>query len=320
MSTILKALDRLEREKREPLARTLQQEVVAPAAAVVMNSSAAMRTPSLLAAVAIGLGIGVGGLGIFLASRTAAPVSAPASPVAAVQALAAPVAVSAAAAPSGATALPDGAWRIDADPGDSADPELLALGEEAEDVEAAIPVELDPEVVVTTTDGMQFVEAELPAIDPAQAARPESEPLAAVAVITPPQQAKRSEAPLAAEVALPAAAKPAAAKTPAVAKPVIAVEPVAKPKPAAESKPLLAREVRETQPRAKTPSRAQVGVLSTVWHPAGERRHAVVRTRAGGTREVREGDLVDGMLVDRIEPSRVVFSDGGMELIRRIGD
>lgn len=296
MSTILKALDRLEREKREPLARTLQQEVATPAAALAKHTRTSMRTPSLLAALAIGLGIGFGGFGLFLASRT-------------------PTASVAPALPAPEAEVGDDAWRIDAQPDEPAEHELVALGESAAADAAEDAIELDAEVVVTTTDGIEFVESEALLIDPALNARSESEDLPTVAVVAPlrsspiePQPA--AEVAAAAEIAKSIAVKPAARKR------------AAKPKPerAVEAAPELAREIPESAPQAAAPSVAQVGVVSTVWHPSGERRHAIVKTRAGETREVREGDLVDGLLVDRIEPSRVVFSDGGMELVRRVGD
>jgi hypothetical protein len=46
------------------------------------------------------------------------------------------------------------------------------------------------------------------------------------------------------------------------------------------------------------------------WHPDPDRRTAVVERPGGIELEIREGDIVDGVLVRRIEPSALEFSVG----------
>jgi hypothetical protein len=69
-------------------------------------------------------------------------------------------------------------------------------------------------------------------------------------------------------------------------------------------------------PRA-TPPR----VASTVWHPDGERRRAMVQVdgASGRAREVREGETVGSYLVLAIGPTGVVFRRDGADVTRRVG-
>ena len=88
-------------------------------------------------------------------------------------------------------------------------------------------------------------------------------------------------------------------------------------------------EGREGTPEAPPPAVAnrlrrapvpEVFVLRTVWHPDAERRVAEVEVR-GRPEAVRlhEGDAVGPLVVGRIEPSGVVFLHEQVELRRRVG-
>lgn len=65
---------------------------------------------------------------------------------------------------------------------------------------------------------------------------------------------------------------------------------------------------------------ADVSVERTSWHPKPERRSARVRVReTGEVLSLGEGDYVGGMIVEEITPSSVLFEAGGVEIRRRIG-
>lgn len=64
---------------------------------------------------------------------------------------------------------------------------------------------------------------------------------------------------------------------------------------------------------------AEVDVERTQWHPLPDRRRAWIVVGSGETRSVVEGDVVEGMIVSKIEPSGVVFERNGESLRRAIG-
>jgi hypothetical protein len=121
----------------------------------------------------------------------------------------------------------------------------------------------------------------------------------------PPKPGTRRPAvPEAAEEVQLASAAPAA-KPPATPR----AEPQPKPAPrAAEPEPIL---------RSPVPN---VYVARTIWHPLAERRIAVVELdgRAEAL-ELHEGDAVGPLVVGKIEPSGVFFVHDGVELRRRVG-
>jgi outer membrane biosynthesis protein TonB len=73
---------------------------------------------------------------------------------------------------------------------------------------------------------------------------------------------------------------------------------------------------------AASPERAPaVRVERTLWHPTPEKRGALVRVAANGEqRELREGDSVDGLVVQEIRPSGVIFLRDGREWRRGVGE
>jgi hypothetical protein len=64
---------------------------------------------------------------------------------------------------------------------------------------------------------------------------------------------------------------------------------------------------------------AEVTVLRTIWHPSADRRIAQLRLEGEpASREVREGDFVEGYEIVEIKLSGVVFTRGGVTLERRV--
>ncbi|MBW2267079.1 MAG: hypothetical protein JRH16_00785 [Deltaproteobacteria bacterium] len=83
-----------------------------------------------------------------------------------------------------------------------------------------------------------------------------------------------------------------------------------------------ASETSAAPPPAASTARAAVPVLlvaRTSWHPTALRRSATVQLDAGEALEVHEGDAVGPLVVSRIEPSSVVFLHEGVEIRRRVG-
>jgi len=84
------------------------------------------------------------------------------------------------------------------------------------------------------------------------------------------------------------------------------------------SKP-LSHHPKAAHPHA-TAQAQEVVVTRTVWHPSAERRVALVRGAGDSQeREVHEGESVGSLEVLRIEPSDVVFLRDGVEIRQRVG-
>ncbi len=65
----------------------------------------------------------------------------------------------------------------------------------------------------------------------------------------------------------------------------------------------------------------EVSVIRTVWHPVAERR--VAHLAVGSDQEIvrlHEGDAYSGMVVAEISPSGVTFERGGVRISRRVGE
>ena len=62
-----------------------------------------------------------------------------------------------------------------------------------------------------------------------------------------------------------------------------------------------------------------IRVDRTWWHPMPERREAQLRLDAGSPQRLKEGDSVGGAVVTRIEPSGVVFTRNDREFRRLVG-
>jgi len=97
--------------------------------------------------------------------------------------------------------------------------------------------------------------------------------------------------------------------------------PTAKPPapPRAEPKPKPAPRAAAPEPILRSPV-PNVYVARTIWHPMAERRVAVVELEGSDeTLELHEGDAVGPLVVGKIEPSGVFFVHDGIELRRRVG-
>ena len=82
------------------------------------------------------------------------------------------------------------------------------------------------------------------------------------------------------------------------------------PEPAGTREPALSAEAEEPQ------SFPSLVLESVVWHPSSSRRRATLVLDGARAEDVREGDIVSGVAVDRIEPGFVSFRIG--ETLRRV--
>jgi hypothetical protein len=134
-----------------------------------------------------------------------------------------------------------------------------------------------------------------------------------------PPERTRSTGTVSARVAAAAATEPAPAQeTP----PRPAAHPqttkTASPPPTA-SKPATGSAVEPDHQvvlRAKLPD---LRVRSTIWHPQGSRRVAMVEVDAGGVIELSEGDVVGPLVVESIKPGGVVFGHDGVSVLHKVG-
>ena len=120
---------------------------------------------------------------------------------------------------------------------------------------------------------------------------------------------------------LAAAANDAAANTPAPPPPA----PTATPKPSAPPKPREPIARKDAEPELRAAPRAadvpaatrsafpDVRVESIRWHPVAERRVASLRFELQDAPEAREGDIVAGVLVYRIDPGSVELRVGSAQ-------
>jgi hypothetical protein len=96
-------------------------------------------------------------------------------------------------------------------------------------------------------------------------------------------------------------------------------EPKLKPEPAAEAPPKPAPPAAKPEPILRSPVPG-VYVERTIWHPDASQRLAVVELEGQDEAlELREGDVVGPLVVGKIEPSGVFFYHDGIELRRRVG-
>lgn len=317
MSTILKALRRLEEEKaRGVTSRPLREDV---ASGPVERPR--RRLPWLpLAAMLIGAGLGASAWWVWPYERGGAPVrdvaaEAPAAAVSPVTAPPAPLAV--AAAPvvvAEPTAPPPEPAFSDAPAGLEPELETLEPGGPPEDAFASAVAVVErpkPTPRIEPVPEKPVAKPERVIADPPRLA---AEPTAVTAKRTPPKPvAAQPSAPLA-----PPAAKPAPVAEPA--------PPVAKTAPAAPAtrqeppEPAPARVATTSAPAAAASEAdaAAVRVKRTQWHPDATRRSADVEL-AGKSENVREGDVVGEYVVTEIRPSGVVLTRDGRTIERGIG-
>ena len=223
--------------------------------------------------------------------------------------------------------------------------DLLALGETAAPPAIAPRSPTAPSVLQS------------PARTPGQTTPEQTAPVAALApdetpaadVVSPPVRIVASPRPEPPPPAAPSApvretALAAVAPTPSVVEaqriersrvepaPAPDPKPMTAPKPRADlaspPPPVAAREpANESQARASVAVERidrrglpDVLVRRTTWHPTPDRRSASVRVGATGQElTLREGDAVGGLVLKEISPSSVLFEAGEVEIRRRVG-
>ncbi len=308
MSTILKALQRLEDEKSAGVARSLDEQIVARRALPDPD-----RRGWKLGLVAIG------GLAVAVAAAFVLwPAGEDPDAVVAMEATPANVAPVAAPAPAKQEAAAEKPRRKATT---RVQPAARAQTNPSE-AEAAAIVE-----VVKRLDEQ-----------PADSGAPAASPNRVAQAAEPKRSARRPGARKAAQpqpAAAPVAdAKPVAIQQPEPAATAKSVEPAtANPDPAAPievaavaSKPAAVPEsipapVRE--PEKKVVQRAQLPALSiekTIWHPDTDRRIAIVRIAdAEEVLRLKEGDAVGPLVIESIQPGSVVFTHDGVEIRYNVG-
>ncbi len=332
MSTILKALQRLEDEKVAEVERSLDERIVA---------HRATARPTLHLGLAIGIAA-ISGVAVAVAAfllwpgrdepdARLAPPPAATAPVAAAPVVAveqpapAPPAQVAPAAPATAERseipvadLVEVVERLDARPADSAKP-------------AEVPEPAEPLVVTRPTTARPAAgKAETPV---ARESEPETAPQAVPEVAPAPEVVVRTPKPR------PAAAYVRSEQPPATEQPAPAALPTAKnaaPKPAPKAEPEvkskpapLAIAAAAPQPEAIRPAeqkvipRAKVPALTverTIWHPDPSRRLAIVKLLdSEEPLRLKEGDAVGPLVVESIKPSSVVFDHDGIQVTYTVG-
>jgi len=328
VSTILKALRRLEQEKaaaEEP--RPLREQI---ASAPYSGRREVVSRGWLAAVIALALGVGAGGGAIWWlfggAWTGTDPVAA--APVA-------PPPMASAAVPSAQPPLEQPTPEPEPGPPAQAfesDVEIVNRPEALPRLADAEPVA--PSETLRKPGSRRPVESSMAAARARKAAIAERataenarlQPPPVVAIAAPPEALAAEAAPSppapiapapepAISTPIPAPVVPTRASAPVARKPA---PPVAAARPAplpSEPTPSAARTAAAPPPEA-----GALEVEKTQWHPLADRRIAWLRVP--GEREPRrvvEGDVIEGMLVAKIEPSGVVFEHNGEQLHRALG-
>jgi hypothetical protein len=324
VSTILKALRRLEEEKAAAeQGRPLREQIADPPRA--REEARRGWLPAVLALV-IGVGSGGGLIWWLFGGAATTPDVVATAPVAAPQPEAAPPAVARPVAPP---APPSDAFASDVQVVERPDPvPRLADGEPLQPAPLDKPGQRRP---IESSSAVQRARALAEARQASLAAEQEMRAAAAARARAPsppqpapapeiqepeevavvPRPAPRAEAPPAPAPAPVAAAKPAVRSEPAPAPKPAPVTAAAEPAPAAKSKPTA-----PVQPQTGP----EIQVERTRWHPLSDRRVAWLRVEGESEpREVVEGQVVAGMLVVEIQPSGVVFERDGNRVRRALG-
>jgi hypothetical protein len=315
VSTILKALQRLEDEKSARVERSLGEQVVS-------HHLAPDREPSRRG---LKLGIAaVGGLALVAAGFWLWPLAGDSDAVVAPEA--APVA--AAPAPAPAPAKPAAAEEPRRSAAARKQPVARVRAEPTE-AEAAAIVEVvkrldeepaDPAVAAAVR------RRDEPAAEPARSERRPGSRKPARRVAGPVEEPKPAAVRIAEaepdpiQNAQPAATAESAEAEPAAPAPVeiaaVAPEPVPAPQPAPIPQPVREPEKRVIQ-RAKLPA---LSIEKTIWHPNTDRRIAIVKLDdAEEVMRLKEGDAIGPLVVESIQPGSVVFSHDGVEISYNVG-
>ena len=324
MSTILKALRRLEEEKSAtPEGRPLREEIASSAPPASAGGSGAWV--SAVVALLLGLSVGAGVFWWLSANETEAdvPTLAAATPTPPAPRAAPPVAPS--PAPPERRVIPQ-------PPGEG--PPQKAFASEVEIVERPNPAPRIPDGDPIPTSNKPKPGSERPVLSSsaAQRARQAAADRAAVALpsASPPPPVAKAPAPPPAPAkperkrlarAVPRAQPaPTRADAPPPAPPQKVAKAPAKPEPVPTPKE------KPPAPVVEKPTAAAnlppFEVERTHWHPSADRRVAWLRLEGESeSRRFVEGDVLGEHLVKAIEPAAIVLeSSGGAEVRRQIGD
>ncbi len=342
MSTILKALRRLEEDKQAQAARSLEQAVVEPAAARRRLGLG----PSITAGIAAALGV----IAIAWSLRPLwLPVAEPVPAVAARPADAVPseslVAIEDAPRPPPSTPValapttarsriaavrpPSGGSEAETPATVRPDPEALARAEAAVAARAERRARL---AARTATPERSPAPMQAPVPQQAQAPTRAPAPRQGLPTQAPvPRQQAAKPAPVVAERTAPApeaarSLSPSREPSPA---PVVATAPERTPQPVPQALPpqvlpaVAAKPAKSNLARAaaqETPSAVGLAVQQIIWHPRAERRVAVVAVDGESIpRRLGEGAVVAGYTVARIGISDIELERDGVSTKRRVG-
>jgi hypothetical protein len=320
VSTILKALRRLDEQRRSETApRTLEEQVLAGGAGGAARGGPDARTRRRairLAGGALGVLAAAGASVLWLSREEPAVAVAVSQPerVAAAPPPALPAAVARAPRESlPAQGAPIAGEELDSTVRSALRPQSTrgdgALGSSAASARPAAGNQPEPNI----------------GVEPANAGE-EGAPVAA----TPTRFAVRSAreeprapapAPAAQREVTPSAEPPQRAPLPEAQSEISPAPREPEPQPIAQEQPAAAPRVpAEPEPDvAVVAHRPEIWVESTEWHPSPEKRSARVRIGEDIARILREGDAVDGVVVKEIRPSGVVFLHEGAEFKRGVG-
>jgi len=288
MSTILKALRRLEDEKAAQTRASLEEEV--------LSGSASEPTGKRRARVVIAAALAVGATAAFVLAALWSPRSGEPNPTPG-PAAAEPFAARPASRPGAPEAPP------------SPTPARRAIAP------VAVP---PPAYGAPPPIARESGQRELRPIAPSRRAAPVPRPPSA-----PRPQPKRVA--VLRTGTEPAPAEPPARREPPLAS---AREPIQEAPPPAppEAEPQAPRVANSEPARAPQPATPpvpgapEVKVLRTVWHPKAERRTAELALGPGDERRVlQEGERIGSLVLLEISPSGVLFEQDGQKLRRRVG-
>lgn len=358
MSTILKALRRLERDKTPTGQRPLREEVaISPASADRPRRRRLPLAVALTVLVAAGAGYGLWRLGPWQAAPSPAardvaaePAAAPAPKRAAMKpgwrprnrpvpaasrsarAAAAAHRTEAAATQQG---LPDEAF--------ASNVEVVKRPAPSPRVPIEIAHAADPLPAAADAGGPPGSGGRAP--EATRAPRPTPKPAATGLANAAPA---RAPAPIAVARASAPAATPGTARAPVPSEPTPAATRApasSEPTPAVAKAPASSRPARttagESRPRAATTaseiasrtgstapahasaagtSASQLRVEKTLWHPDPGRRAAFVSLDGKSAKRFQEGDVVGRYVVSEIQPDGVVFLEDGKTVRRKVGE
>lgn len=287
MSTILKALRRLEEDKRSQASMSLEEAVVEPERATrrrvdVWVGGAAMAIAGLTALL-------FATSGVWLPDEDTEPLRVASTPVPAEPPAPAPIKIEDAPRPPPGAPVPlrapsaENRIEVFANPEDVRDEMRLA---------AAAPVAEPPEAE-------EAVVSDVPAAPPV---------VPSPAPAPPPRATQVAKAP-------PAPA-PASVSAPAPSPPSSDPEPISPERPIAEStvQPVGPVEIIERKPQP------DVAVRQISWHPNPDRRFAELQVVGGaGPIRLREGGRIAGFTIAEIGISEVELVRDGVALRRRVG-